>query len=1065
MIQRRLRAGRWAAVAVGAACCLYHVATAAGGDSTPVRDAAARILRETGTQGGLVVHLGCGGGELTAALRADGRHVVQGLDADEQNVAKARRHVRSLGVCGPVSIRRLTGGRLPYADNLVNLLVAGAAADVPAAEIMRVLRPKGVAYVKRDGGWAKTVKPWPKDMDEWTHWLHGPDGNAVADDRRVGPPRSFQWSARPIWSRHHNTVPSVSALVSAKGRVFCIVDDAPPGMSGAAPDKWSLVARDAFNGIELWRIALPDWGWKAWTSQWEGRFNQTNQIPKRLVAVGDRVYATLGFNAPLTALEAATGKVLRTYESARFTDEVLVHRGVLIVSLNDARQEPGSVKQAPPVRKSVAAIQAESGKLLWKRGSFTGNSTKTGPLERVTHLLLCALGGRIFLLDGDEVVCLDAETGSILWKAPRPQSERYTSRYQHCMSEMCTLVATDKAVLLCQLEPIQKRIGWRVIKARVQAYSPKTGKAMWDYRCGNWGHFCVPDLIVAGDLAWVHDKESMSIVGVDLLTGTEKRRLSTRKALDNGHHHRCYRNKATVRYLMTSYRGLEFIDWSSNETSLNHWVRGACRYGAMPCNGMVYTTPHPCDCYIGSKLNGMLALAPVSARTKADESATERLVRGPAWGAVNPRSATRNRQSTDWPTYRHDTARTGHAGSPAPATLKVAWQAKLRGPSSPVGSAAASRLSGLTVADAKVFVAAVDAHTLHALDARSGERVWNYVAGGRVDTPPTVWEGLALFGCRDGSVHCLRASDGKLVWRFRAAPAERLVGAFGGLESAWPVHGSVLVSDGKAYVTAGRSSFLDGGIRAWCLDPRTGEVLAEQTMASPHDMQVDAGRNQNDDTGLVADLLVSEGRGVYMRQRRLFAKPIASPGWGRRVSATAGMLDDSWFNRTVWLLDGQAQGDLMVCDETSAYAVRAFKSRGHGGFHTPGTTGYELVAAPRTPPADPKPAGKADKLRTTRWKSPKPRWSIRVPLRINAMAVAGGTLLCAGRPDAIDPDDPWAAYEGRRGGTLLALDTADGSKQAELALDGAPVHDALAVARGRAYLTTTDGRVLCIGEK
>ena len=30
------------------------------------------------------------------------------------------------------------------------------------------------------------------------------------------------------------------------------------------------------------------------------------------------------------------------------------------------------------------------------------------------------------------------------------------------MSEMCTLVATDDVVLLCQLEPIQKRIGWRV---------------------------------------------------------------------------------------------------------------------------------------------------------------------------------------------------------------------------------------------------------------------------------------------------------------------------------------------------------------------------------------------------------------------------------------------------------------------------------------------------------------------------------------------------------------------------------------------------------------------------
>lgn len=41
----------------------------------PSRDRvlAREILRATGVQGGLVVHLGCGAGSLTAALRADGR--------------------------------------------------------------------------------------------------------------------------------------------------------------------------------------------------------------------------------------------------------------------------------------------------------------------------------------------------------------------------------------------------------------------------------------------------------------------------------------------------------------------------------------------------------------------------------------------------------------------------------------------------------------------------------------------------------------------------------------------------------------------------------------------------------------------------------------------------------------------------------------------------------------------------------------------------------------------------------------------------------------------------------
>ena len=51
-----------------------------------------------------------------------------------------------------------------------------------------------------------------------------------------------------------------------------------------------------------------------------------------------------------------------------------------------------------------------------------------------------------------------------------------------------------------------------------------------------------------------------------------------------------------------------------------------------------------------------------------------------------------------------------------------------------------------------------------------------------------------------------RAADGKLVWRFRAAQADRRVIAYGQLESLWPVRGSVLVEDGAALFAAGRSS-------------------------------------------------------------------------------------------------------------------------------------------------------------------------------------------------------------------------------------------------------------------
>ena len=50
---------------------------------------AADILKETAVKGGLIVHIGCGDGRLTAALRANERDLVYGVDADPPKVAKA----------------------------------------------------------------------------------------------------------------------------------------------------------------------------------------------------------------------------------------------------------------------------------------------------------------------------------------------------------------------------------------------------------------------------------------------------------------------------------------------------------------------------------------------------------------------------------------------------------------------------------------------------------------------------------------------------------------------------------------------------------------------------------------------------------------------------------------------------------------------------------------------------------------------------------------------------------------------------------------------------------------
>ncbi len=237
---------------------LFASATATSG-----ADSAEQILEAAAVEGGVIVHLGCADGKLTAALHADDNYLVHGLDTDAERVRQAREHVRKLGAYGRVSIELFDGKRLPYVDNMVNLVVAEDLGDVAIEEAMRVLAPGGSLYQKQAGQWTKTVKRRPDSIDEWTHFLHDASGNAVAHDDVVGPPGRVQWIAEPRHTRSHEHIPGVNALVSSAGRIFYIVDRAPVASLRQTPE-WHLVARDAFNGVLLWKRSIETkllWAW------------------------------------------------------------------------------------------------------------------------------------------------------------------------------------------------------------------------------------------------------------------------------------------------------------------------------------------------------------------------------------------------------------------------------------------------------------------------------------------------------------------------------------------------------------------------------------------------------------------------------------------------------------------------------------------------------------------------------------------------------------------------------------------------------------------------------------
>ena len=839
---------------------------------------AQQILATSGVKGGLVVHVGAGDGKLTLALGAGDAYLVHGLENDPAGLARARENAVALGICGKVGFARWDGRHLPYVDNTVNLLVAEAPVAVADPELQRVLAPGGAACVRRNGQWTRTTKPRPDTIDEWTHYLYDASNNAVSKDATVGPPRRLQWVGSPRWSRHHDHMSSVSAVVSAGGRVFYVMDEATRSSILLAP-KWQLIARDAFNGVMLWKRSIP-----VWHNHLHRLKSGPAFLPRRLVADANTVYATLGISAPLTALDAATGKTLRTYEPDRSARDVILSEGVLFLVLA-GNPDKGDGRSG----QELVAIRADRGDVLWRKKAS------------VLRMTLAADDRHTVYHDGERIVCLDRGNGEQRWQSdPVPRAKKFSSEYAP------TLVLYGDVVLFSGGEAGDNYSGKGKGSGKdtMTALSAKTGEVLWKAKHPPSGYRSPEDVLVAGGLVWTGETTSGGLKGVftgrDPMTGEVKSTFPP-DVKTYWFHHRCHRAKATEKYLLTSRTGVEFIDHEAKHWMIHHWVRGACLYGIMPANGLLYAPQHPCACYLEAKLNGFNALAPARS-APAQLPDTPRLEKGPAFGD----RMIKDDGPPEWTTYRGDAARSGSTKTSVPTNgLARSWSKRI-----------ADGLTAVTVAGETLYLAAGTTHTVYAVDTANGAVRWAFTAGGRVDSPPSIVKGRVIFGSADGHVYALRATDGALAWRFRAAPADRRLVSFEQLESVWPVHGSVLVQDGAVWCTAGRSVFLDGGLRVCRLDPASGTLLSETVMDDKdpvlkENLQVNV-QALNMPVGL-PDIMSAGGQYVFMRSQAFDGKGNrlrVGAHWKNRARepvpvphlfCPTGFLDDSWWHRTYWL--------------------------------------------------------------------------------------------------------------------------------------------------------------------
>ena len=699
----------------------------------------------------------------------------------------------------------------------------------------------------------------------------------------------------------------------------------------------------------------------------------------------------------------------------------------------------------------MKAVDPDSGRILWEV-----------PSEKLLPLSLTCAKGRVFFHTGADVVCVDSRSGKELWRTPNENALSFRWNIQH------TLIAHDDMLLVGTPK-------------KLEALSVETGKLLWAGKGGRSGFAGSNpvNLYVIDGLAWSPAGARAGSVaeGRDLRTGEVKRTIALPQYMYTaGHHFRCYRGKATERYLLENKRGIEMIDLKGNNFVKNDWVRGMCRYGILPCNGMIYSTPTPCSCYPAAQLTGFNALAGVQESGVGSQVSGEPLERGGAFGAItNPESKGQNDE--DWPRFRNNSQMTGVGTTKVGTNLKQKWQTKLAG-----------KLTQPIVVDGKLFVASIEAQTVHALSSETGKALWSYTVDGRVDSPPTHHKGVVYFGSANGWLYAVRAADGVLAWRYRVAPGDEQIVSYNQLESVWPTHGSALVVDDVVYAAAGRNSYLDGGIFLVGLEAGTGKKLYDAQLKNAHqDPAKDKGAAHTID-GARLDVLSSDGTFITM-QGAMFDKTLKRvPGDAKKsphLHASAGFLDDLAWNRNAWrcgmgtsalnlnkknLVGARCTGQLLVLDDKLVYGVKYFLGHsGQSAVFYPGRAGYKLfahrmgtlgksAAAPGGKKKRRRKRGSAGAL------SPDDGWGLMLPVRVRAMTKADEILFVAGPPDVVDKGDPLAAFEGRKGAVLKAYAAGDGKELAEMKLDVPPVFDGLIAANGRLFMSATDGSVVCFGD-
>jgi len=835
--------------------CFVSLLLIASATATASEDSivAQRIADKAGISKGLCSVLGCDDAESALELAKSGFYV-HILDPEQSSIESLKRIIGEDRLYGRrIVAEKAEFGSLPYADNMLDLVIATCLTkeklkEISVPEVMRVLRPNGnailgsrkslgdpltplqfkhqlrsenlknVDYGIDDlGTWVVITKPPFENVDDWTHWEHGPDNNPVSTDAIIQAPYRTQWLGVPFYI----AMPAITT--AAGGRIFIAMGHIAHHIR---EEEWlnTLYARNGYNGTPLWKRKLPD-GYLAHRSAF--------------VATDDTFYMIDDDGNGCLLLDPETGhekdRIKIPGQHGQWKWMVLLDDTLLVLA--GEQRDPSETtivrstfthwswgelsrgyyeKRVPwGFGDTILAYDLDDRELLWSH-------TEEYPID--SRAMVVGDKRVYFYCPDAHTGCLDLKTGDVAWKN---DSERVRELIEEPGRG---LISTPGFRSTCYCLYTPKALFYEAqTRMNIVAVSKDDGSLMWHRKKTSNN----PNMLYLEDHLIVGIGPGGSTLVLDPLTGETLKDLGFAKRS-------CARLTATPDSLFCRGwpEGLTRYDRNTGKVLFNGALRPSCNDGVIPANGLLYLGPWLCDCNLS--LMGRLALCS-SGDFDFNQLATETENLERARGDIRNVEPLQVHEN-DWATYRGDNSRSSSSKVSVARELNKVWEYSPDNPFDPTAPTSAGGLVFLGGDDGKVR--AVNTHT--------GELKWVYPTAGPILHPPTIWNSRAYVGSGDGYVYALEAATGRLLWRFRAAPVERRIMVYGFLCSTWPVNTGVLVEDGVAYAAAGMIDY--DGTYLYALDAVTGEILWQNNSSGHLDSELRKGVSAQ------GDLTIADGK-------------------------------------------------------------------------------------------------------------------------------------------------------------------------------------------------------------